>query len=101
MHQNESDLSRFFLLFLHKRSRHIFRREFSNGYTALLFDSFDSVSAMNVRFAYVLYTFRITNVELLMLSTHVPFQITRLTKSFIAHVAFVRFLVRVNTHVVF
>jgi hypothetical protein len=31
-------LSRFFLLFLHKRSRHIFRREFSSGYTALLFD---------------------------------------------------------------
>ena len=50
---------------------------------------------------YVLYTFRITNVELLMLSTHVFLQMTKLTKSFIAHVAFVRFLVRVNTHVDF
>ena len=46
---------------------------------------------------YVLYTFRITNVELLMLSTHVFLQSTKLTKSFIAHVAFVRFLLRVNT----
>ena len=36
-----------------------------------------------------------------MLSALVPFQITKLTKSFIAHIAFVRFLVRVNTHVVF
>ena len=50
---------------------------------------------------YVLYTFRITNVELLMLSTHVFLQSAKLTKSFIAHVAFVRFLVRVNTHVDF
>ena len=29
------------------------------------------------------------------------FQITRITKSFIAHITFVRFLVRVNTHVLF
>jgi hypothetical protein len=36
-----------------------------------------------------------------MLSALVPFQITKLTKSFIAHIALVRFLVRVNTHVVF
>ena len=36
-----------------------------------------------------------------MLSALVPFQITKLTKSFIAHIAFIRFLVRVNTHVVF
>ena len=34
-----------------------------------------------------------------MLSALVPFQITKLTKSFIAHIAFIRFLVRVNTHV--
>ena len=34
-----------------------------------------------------------------MLSALVPFQITKLTKSFIAHIALVRFLVRVNTHV--
>ena len=45
---------------------------------------------------YVLYTFRITNAELLMLSTHVFLQMSKLTKSFIAHVAFIRFLVRVN-----
>ena len=32
-----------------------------------------------------------------MLSTHVFLQSTKLTKSFIAHVAFVRFLLRVNT----
>ena len=31
---------------------------------------------------YVLYTFRITNVELLMLSTHVFLQMSKLTKSF-------------------
>ena len=36
-----------------------------------------------------------------MLSALVPFQITKLTKSFLAHIALVRFLVRVNTHVVF
>ena len=36
-----------------------------------------------------------------MLSTHVFLQSAKLTKSFIAHVAFVRFLVRVNTHVDF
>ena len=39
--------------------------------------------------------------EALMLSALVRFQITKLTKSFIAHIALVRFLVRVNTHVVF
>ena len=44
------------------------------------------------------YSYRITN-EQLMLSALVPFQSTELTKSFIAHIAFVRFLVRVNTHV--
>ena len=38
--------------------------------------------------------------EALMLSALVPFQITKLTKSFLAHIALVRFLVRVNTHVV-
>ena len=36
-----------------------------------------------------------------MLSALVPFHITKLTKSFIANIAFVRFLVRVNTHVNF
>ena len=36
-----------------------------------------------------------------MLSALVPFQITKLTKSFIANIAFLRFLVRVNTHVNF
>ena len=46
------------------------------------------------------YSFRTTNGEL-MLSALVPFQMTRLTKSFIAHITFVRFLVRVNTHVLF
>ena len=49
---------------------------------------------------YVLYTFRITN-EQLMLSALMPLQITKLTKSFIANIAFVRLLVRVNTHVDF
>ena len=44
------------------------------------------------------YSYRITN-EQLMLSALVPFQSTELTKSFLAHIAFVRFLVRVNTHV--
>ena len=43
-----------------------------------------------------IYTLR-TMEELM--SALVPFQITRLTKSFIAHITFVRFLVRVNTHV--
>ena len=38
---------------------------------------------------------------LVRVNTHVDFQITKLTKSFIAHIAFVRLLVRVNTHVVF
>ena len=46
------------------------------------------------------YSFRTTN-EQLMLSALVPFQITELTKSFIADIAFVRFLVRVNARVVF
>ena len=46
------------------------------------------------------YFYRITN-EQLMLSALVPFHITKLTKSFIANIAFVRFLVRVNTHVNF
>jgi len=36
---------------------------------------------------------------LVRVNTHVRFQITRLTKSFIAHITLVRFLVRVNTHV--
>ena len=36
-----------------------------------------------------------------MLSALVPFQMTRLTKSFIAHITFVRFLVCVNTRVPF
>ena len=36
-----------------------------------------------------------------MLSTHVPFQMTRFTKTLLAHITFVRFLVRVNTHVGF
>ena len=34
-----------------------------------------------------------------MLSTHVRFQTTRLTKTSPAHITFIRFLVRVNTHV--
>ena len=34
-----------------------------------------------------------------MLSTHVRCQITRLTKTFLANITFIRFLVRVNTHV--
>ena len=37
----------------------------------------------------------------LMLSTHVVFQTTRMTISLLAHIALVRFLVRVNTHVAF
>ena len=37
----------------------------------------------------------------MMLSTHVVFQMTRCTKSFIAHITLVRLLVRVNTHVDF
>ena len=37
----------------------------------------------------------------LMLSAHVVFQTTRLTKTLLAHMALVRFLVRVNTHVDF
>ena len=37
----------------------------------------------------------------LTLSTHVPFQITILTKTLLANIAFVRFLVRVNTLVPF
>ena len=37
----------------------------------------------------------------LVMATHVSCQITRLTKTLLAHVAFVRFLVRVNTHVGF
>jgi len=36
-------------------------------------------------------------VNELMNVTRVPFQATRCTKSFIAHIAFVRLLVRVNT----
>ena len=38
---------------------------------------------------------------LVRVNAHVPFQTIRMTKSFIAHIAFVRFLVRVNTHVAF
>ena len=38
---------------------------------------------------------------LVRVNTHVAFQTTRLTKSFIADITFVRFLVRVNTHVLF
>ena len=37
----------------------------------------------------------------LMLSTHVVFQTIRMTISLLAHIALVRFLVRVNTHVDF
>ena len=37
----------------------------------------------------------------LMLSTHVALQMSKLTKSFIANIIFVRFLVCVNTHVDF
>ena len=33
------------------------------------------------------------------MSTRVGFQMTRLSKTLLAHIAFVRFLVRVNTHV--
>ena len=44
--------------------------------------------------------FRTTNEEL-MLSALVPFQITRCSKTLLAHITFVRFLVRVNTHVSF
>ena len=40
-------------------------------------------------------------IKALMLSTHVPSQITRYTKTLLAHITLVRFLVRVNTHVVF
>ena len=40
-------------------------------------------------------------VKELMLSTHVLFQMTRFTKTLLAHMAFVRFLVRMNTHVDF
>jgi len=47
---------------------------------------------------YVLYTFRTTDE--LMLSGLVPFQITRCSKTLLAHIALVRILVRVNTHVV-
>ena len=36
-----------------------------------------------------------------MVSTHVDFQLTRCTKTLLAHITFVRLLVRVNTHVVF
>jgi hypothetical protein len=36
---------------------------------------------------------------LVRVNTHVDFQFTRFTKSFIAHITFVRFLLRVNTHV--
>ena len=46
------------------------------------------------------YSFRTTNGEL-MLSALVPFQSPRITKSFIADITFVRFLVRVNTLVPF
>ena len=42
-------------------------------------------------------TFRTTNE--LMLSTHVPSKVTRLTKLHLASFTFIRFLVRVNTHV--
>ena len=35
----------------------------------------------------------------LMNVTHVPLQITRCSKTLLAHIALVRFLVRVNTHV--
>ena len=38
-------------------------------------------------------------LKALMLSTHVPSQITRYTKTLLAHITFVRFLVRVRTHV--
>ena len=44
-------------------------------------------------------TVRTTNE--LMLSAHVPFQITRITETLLAHITLVRFLVRVNTHVAF
>jgi len=37
----------------------------------------------------------------LTMSTRVGFQMTRLSKTLLAHIAFVRFLVRVNTHVAF
>ena len=38
-------------------------------------------------------------VNELMNVTHVPFQMTRCTKTFLAHITFVRFLFRVRTHV--
>ena len=38
---------------------------------------------------------------LVRVNTHVAFQSTRFTKTLLAHIAFVRFLVRVNTHVAF
>ena len=38
---------------------------------------------------------------LVRVNTHVPFQATRFTKTPLAHIAFIRFLVRVNTHVGF
>ena len=44
-------------------------------------------------------TVRTTNE--LMLSAHVPFQITRITETLLAHITLVRFLVRMNTHVFF
>ena len=40
-------------------------------------------------------------IKELMISTHVGFQTTRLSKTLLAHIALVRFLVRVNTHVPF
>ena len=38
---------------------------------------------------------------LVRVNAHVLFQTTRITKTLLAHIAFVRFLVRVNTHVAF
>ena len=45
------------------------------------------------------YTTDMCTMKELMLSAHVPFQTTRSTKALLANTTFVRFLVRVSTHV--
>ena len=47
------------------------------------------------------YVFIVRSTNELMLSAHVPSQITRCSEALLANIAFVRFLVRVNTHVNF
>ena len=64
--------------------------------------SFNTHVAFQLTILTKLHLAHITFIRsLVRVNTHVDFQTTRMTKSFIAHIVSVRFLVRVNTHVGF